>query len=198
MEYFHHQLLWKDSVQMLWLTVWRHTMRSVYHLIFLVKKINATTVAPWALIKSIELEIQSGCLFKLGAYWRLGAYKKFSPFSASGKLFCNETMSNNKILRCTTNLWRVTQSLMHFSFFLFFFLFFFFWEGGGELGDRGIGSLAFIRGWAPIKFHYWQGGCLFNVGTYPRLGSYLNKYSKYIKRWSMFYFSFHRISGQKR
>lgn len=56
------------------------------------------------LIKSIELEIQSGCLFKLGAYWRLGAYKKFSPFSASGKLFCNETTSNNKILRCTTNL----------------------------------------------------------------------------------------------
>lgn len=33
------------------------------------------------LIKSIELEIQSGCLLKLGAYWRLGAYKILTIFS---------------------------------------------------------------------------------------------------------------------
>lgn len=55
---------------------------------------------------------------------------KFSPFSASGKLFCNELTSNNKIL---------TQSLVHFSFFLFCFVFLVvFFGGGGE--SWGIGG----------------------------------------------------------
>ena len=33
-----------------------------------------------------------------------------------------------------------------------------------------------IRGWALIKFFYLQGGRLFEVGAYSRLGAYSNKY----------------------
>ena len=49
----------------------------------------------------------------------------------------------------------VTRNPVSRALQLFFLFFLFFLEGGGgELGDRGIGSLAFIRGWASIKFQY--------------------------------------------
>ena len=48
------------------------------------------------------------------------------------------------------------------SVFIYFFL------GGG--GGGGVGGWALIRGWALINFPYLQGGCLFEVGAYSRLG----------------------------
>ena len=40
---------------------------------------------------------------------------------------------------------------------------------------------AVIRGWALVNFFYLQGGHLFKVGTYSRLGAKSNKYSSYHK-----------------
>ena len=51
--------------------------------------------------------------------------------------------------------------LVHFSFVLFFF---FLGGGGGE-------GWALIRGWALINFSYLQGGRLFEVSAYSRLGA---------------------------
>ena len=54
---------------------------------------------PWALIKFLDLE--SGRLFKEGAYSRLGAYWIFSISASVVCLFCNKTMNgNDKTQRC--------------------------------------------------------------------------------------------------
>ena len=49
----------------------------------------------------------------------------------------------------------IDTHLVHFTFFF----------GGGGVGG------ALIRGWALINFSYRQGGSLFEVGAYSRLGA---------------------------
>ena len=45
------------------------------------------------------------------------------------------------------------------------------WMPGNLVLGGGVVGCALIQGWAPINFFYLQGGGLFEVGAYSKLGA---------------------------
>ena len=120
---------------------------------------------PWALFKFLDLE--SGRLFEVGAYSRLGLIK-FSPFSTSVVcIFCKKAVNgNNKTRRC--NKARFPQNTL---------------KKTPSWGKSQISTYSFFwvvagREWALIWVWVGVGGRWggVGVGANSRLGAYLNKY----------------------